>query len=139
MNQLIWSEYCPQTRLEVMEKFNLSEKQCNILVKAYDDIAFIGAILCRSEIQTRQIMYTQKNSYEPLPRLMRKIVDSIPKNDFSLYFSPMQFPSKFESFVRKILTTDIQNGADILGQGTICYRQDTYRYAPLAVYEYEVA
>lgn len=118
-----WQEYDIDTRHTMMAMYKLTREQSNLLVRAYDDIAVIGGLLFRSDVQKEDIRYLDKNKYSPLPRIMRDIVRGIPKDNFHKYFSPFHFEKKFPSFVKRVLTSDIQNGSDFLGVGTICYKK----------------
>lgn len=122
----IFQEYDYHTRKIVMEKYNLSRTQCNLLVKAYDDLAVIGGLLFRSDRQKEDIRYIDETGqYHPLPRIMRAIVTKTKKDDFHKYFSPFMFKKFFGKFVASVLSPEyqIQTGADILGDGLIAYKK----------------
>ena len=114
------------TREAVQDTYKLSNDQMSILVRAYNDLALIGGLLFRNDIDKLEIRYiTEKGDYFPVPRIMRNIINSTPKDEFHKYFSPFAFKSFFARFVKSVLSpkNGIRNGADLLGNGTICYKK----------------
>lgn len=119
----IFMEYDVTVRNMVSDRFNLTKEQCDLLVKAYDDICVIGGLLYRSDIEKEDIRYLNDREYYPLPRIMREIVNRTKKDMFASFFSPFKFKDFFEKFVESVLKQNIRTGADILGVGVICYKK----------------
>jgi len=125
MQDSYFIEYDSQTKDKVATRFNLSVKQLNVLLFAYDHVCVIGGLLFRSEIQLDDIKYHDGKNYSPLPRIMRRVIEKIPKNDFHKFFSPFKFSLFFEKFVENVFKMELRNSRDILGQGVICYKKSS--------------